>query len=447
LLNKNYIKLFLFSLAAVMMLSSCAKRLGWGVLLWSTESPPIFSGTVLPVYIRSNIDQVWVVGIPEYLSKGKTYPEKLEIPLSQLEFSGSRKRAVHRAQAFSEYSHLYAENLQDGLPIRESADNNARRVYRLRVGEIIKILDKVSGSPPISTTGDPLPGDWYKVLTLDGTIGYCFSYRLKIFRHNEGPVRPDAVVRVENTVDPDLDIIMSQTWSPEYYLAMINSNRVNINELEKKYHFDPGHDTGIAKIVHPDVEIEIHYTGITGDGERAWSFDGTNLQMNLRTNTTLAVQFLESTGLRRTLIFVALPSDIEDLIAQENARRESQYMSIYNQGPVFTSNNYGTITFTASASFLWTGFDLLVPHTIPNNVKGEGNVSMDLFISQSFEDRYNGAFTFYFSDKSTIVRFMYYFDNQGMRLEVLPDFAVDDVTVTRRASTPMVLYFFRDTTF
>jgi hypothetical protein len=438
-LSKRYRLLVILSLLTIILFSSCSKREGWGVLLWSTEKPPIFSGTVLPVFIKSNINQVWVVGVPQST-------EKLEIPISQLEFLGSRRKAIHWARKFSEYAHLYAENLQDGLPVRENTDNNAKRVYRLRTGEIIKILEKVNGNPPISTTGDPLPGDWYKVLTLDGTIGYCFSYRLKLFSHMDGPVRPDSVVKVENIVDPDLDIIMTRTWSPEYYLAMINSNHVNINELEKKYHFDPGHDTGIAKIVVPEIEIEIPYTGITGDGERAWSFDGTNLQMNLRTNTTLAVTFQESNGLRRTLIFVALPSEIDDLITQEHARRDTQYLSIYNQGPVFTSNNYGTITFMHSGDFTWTGFDLLVPHTIPYDVKGEGEVKMDLLISSSFEDRYNGAFTFYFSNGTTAARFMYNLDDQGLRLEVLPDFAVDDVTVTRRASSPMVLYFYKDST-
>jgi hypothetical protein len=37
---------------------SCERTLGWGMLLWSTEDPDIPSGTVLPVYIRSNIDHV-----------------------------------------------------------------------------------------------------------------------------------------------------------------------------------------------------------------------------------------------------------------------------------------------------------------------------------------------------------------------------------------------------
>jgi len=444
---KKYFHSF-FYLVLFLLLSSCTK-LGWGVLLWSTDEPPILSGTVLPVYIRSNIDQVWVVGVPESLRKDKNDLKKIEIPLAKFEFTGSKRKAIKRADEFAEFAPVYAENLQDGLPIRDNTDNNSRRVYRLRTGEIIKIIEKAHGNPPISTTGDPLPGDWFKVLTEDGITGYCFSYRLKIFDHFSGPLHAANITRRETAPDPELDLVMSKTWSPELYQQMINSRRIDINVLEKHYRFDPGQDTGIAKIILPDMEKEFVYDSISPDGELAWRFEGSSLQMNLRTNSTLAVQFAENTGLRRTMLFVALSADVDDLIIQENTRREMQYMTIYNQGPVFTSNNYGTITFTQTGGFSWTGYDLLVPHLIPPESNGEGHVYMDLFLAQSFMERYSGAFTFRLAGirPSVNLRFMYSLDNQGLRLEVVPEYAVEDITVTRLSSSPMVLYFFRDSSF
>ena len=424
------------------MLASCSK-LGYGVLLWSIDDPPVDSGIVLPVFIKSNIEKKWVVGIPEKSIAQKDY--KIEIPLTQLEFIGSKRKAVKWAENFAPYATMYAENLQDGLPIRDNTDNNARRVYRLRLGEIVKVLSVAKGTPPISTTGDPLPGEWYKVLTLDGVTGYCFSYRLKIFSQKEDSVQQSSVV-IRDTQDPDLDLIFSNTWSSEIYLQMINSGRINIQEMEKNYRFDPGQDTGIARIILPNLERQFTYQKINSEGERAWSFEGTNLQMVLRTNTTLAVQFMENSGLKRTLLFATLPTKVNDLIIQENARRETQYMSIYNQGPIFTSNNYGTITLMKTGDFSWTGYDLLVPQVIPQETKGGGRISMDLFISPSYEDRYNGAFTLRFSDirqKNTIY-FLYSIDNQGLRLEVVPDYGIEDITVMRKAPSPVVLYFFKD---
>ncbi|MDR1837248.1 MAG: SH3 domain-containing protein [Treponema sp.] len=413
--------------------------------MWTTEDPPILSGTVLPVYIRSNIDQVWVVGIPETF-KNTNYPAKIEIPLSQFEFSGSKRKAAIRAMEFAEYAPVYAENMQDGLPVRDYPDNGSRRVYRLRPGEIIKILDKVDGIPPISTTGDPLPGNWYLVLTQEGVTGYCFSYRLRIFDHLEGSLQTAAVMRRETALDPDLEMVLSRTWSPDFYQQMINSRRINISELEKNYRFDPGQDTGIAKIHLPDLEREFAYDSIYPDGERAWRFEGTDLQMHLRTNTTLAVQYLDNTGSRRTLLFVTLSADVDDLVMQENARRETQFLTIYSQGPVFTSNNYGTIVFNNLGDFTWTGFDLLVPQIIPSESSGIGQAYMDIFLSQSFEERYTGAVRFRLTDvtPNKNIFFMYVLDNQGLRLEEVPDYGIEDNTVTRRSSSPMVLYFFRD---
>jgi hypothetical protein len=83
---------------------------------------------------------------------------------------------------------------------------------------------------------------------------------------------------------------------------------------------------------------------------------------------------------------------------------------------------------------------------IPAAAAGSGSIAMDLFLAPSLRDRYQGAFTLRFdgiTGTETAVRFMYSLDNQGFRLEYVPRTSMDDVTVVRRASSPMVLYFFK----
>lgn len=446
--DKNRLLIF-FTLAAAVVLSSCS-RMGYGVLLWSVDDPQVLSGTVLPVYIKSNINQVWVVGIPDSIKNDKDDTNKMEIPLPRFEFSGSKRKALQRAAEFAEFAHSYAENLQDGLPIRETSDNNSRRVYRMRTGEIVKILGKSNGIPPISTTGDPLPGDWYKVLTQDGVTGYCFSFRLKIFEHEDGTLQTAApVLEIEATDDPELEMVLAKVWSPDLYFQMINSKRIDTDVLGRNYRFDPGMETKTARISVPDVEREFTYQGIFQEGERAWRFEGADLKMNLRNNVTLAVQYPDNSGIRRTLVFISLASDVNDIIAQENSRREDQYKAIFRQGPVFTSNNYGTITLSQTGSFKWTGFNLLVPQLLSEETGGEGRVLMNLFLAPSFEQSNTGALTMRFTDirPNISLRFIYSLDNQGIRLEVAPDYAVEDNTVTRRSQSPMVLYFFKDSVY
>jgi hypothetical protein len=265
----------IFMLGLMMLpLASCSQRLGWGILLWTSEEPAIPSGTVLPVYIRSNIDRVWVVGIPEeFRMQGEI--NKFEVPLAQFELSGSRKKALQRAEEFAQYALVYAENLQDGLPIRQDPDNGSRRVYRLKTGEIVKVLSLAEGNPAIGTTGDPLPGDWYRVMAEDGTTGYCFSYRLKLFEHTGGPL---TVVQTGEAEDPDLENLLAKTWSAESYGAMLNSNRINLEDLSQHWSFSPGQDTGTAHIFLPNLDQTFFHTGIRDTGEKAWRFEGTNLK-------------------------------------------------------------------------------------------------------------------------------------------------------------------------
>jgi hypothetical protein len=408
------------------------------------------------VYIRSNIDQVWVAGIPELYRRVGDSIDKFEVPLSQLEFVGRRKAAEQRAAEFADLALWYAETLQDGLPVREGPDNSTRRVYRLKQGQIIKILERTGGNPAISTTGDPLPGDWYRVLTEDGSTGYCFSYRLKLFEHSGGILAAGAVP-AEAADDPDLETLLSRTWSPESYGTMINSGKINIEELSKQWGFSPGQDSGLARIYMPDLDRTFSYTGIKAEGNRSWRFEGAPLQMALRSDTTLAVQFTETGGALQTLLFVALPVEAEDLIVQETARREALFRNIYDHGPVFSSVNYGALSFSADGKFTWSGFNLLVPHIIPPGIPGSGTVDMGLFLASGLTGRYDGAFALRFGGESgpadgltggdgsgrAVVHCIYTLDEQGFRVEYVPAENLDGITVSRRAVSPTVIYFVR----
>jgi hypothetical protein len=231
---------------------------------------------------------------------------------------------------------------------------------------------------------------------------------------------------------------------------MVDYKRVNLDDLSRRWRFDPGQETGTARIFVSGLDQIFSYTAIRPEGSRTWRFEGTNLIMQLRTDNTLAVQFTESqSGSMRTLLFVSLPITADDLIMQESARRDRLYDAIYNQGPVFISNNYGTLMFRENKTFSWKGFDLLVPQFIPETTGGDGNISMDLFLDSSLEDRYSGAFTMHFAINAAaiyggeaILRCMYALDNQGFRIEIAPETTVEDMTVLRRAPSPMVLYFY-----
>ncbi len=422
---------------------ACSRLLGYGVLRWSVEDPAIPSGTVLPVHIKSNIDQVWVVGVPEQFRGTDQQADKRELPLWQLEFVGSRRKAVQWAQQFAAFADQYAETMQDGLPVRAEPDNNARRVYRLREGQIVKILAKAEGSPAMSGE-TPLPGDWYRVLTDDGAEGYCFSYRLRLFAHAGGAIRRLEPVDQTAGEDPRLDAILAKTWSPEWYKPMVDERRIDLRRFSEKWSFRVDQDGGLVHLALPEAEQSFPFTGIKPEGENSWRLEGTSVQMTRRGEDLLAVQYTEAGGARRTLLFTALPADVGDLIAQETERRAAAFAAIHDLGPIFRSENYGTLAFTAEGGFVWTSYDLLVPAVIPAAARGTGRVDLGLFLDPAILGAYDGAFTLRFggADPSFAVNFLYKLEAAGLRVEFAPPEAMDGVAVLRRAASPVVIYFY-----
>jgi hypothetical protein len=450
------VKLLFFPLLLLSMLAvytACDRSLGYGVLLWADENNGIPSGTILKVFIRSNIDKVYVVGIPpEYRDREAGF-DKAEIPLPLLDVRGSRIAAEKAASEFSTYAATYAEVLQDGLPVRENPDNSARRVYRLRGTEIIKILSRAEGNPAISAAGTPLPGDWYRVLTEDGSRGYCFSYRLKLFEHTGGQLST-AVLKAETAReyerDTGLENILSKTWVAERYGTMLREQKLDIDELAMGWGFFPGEDTGLAHIFLPDFDFSYQYSAIQKDGDdRKWKFEGARLSMRQRNDSTITVTWNDNTGYERNANFITLATPLADLILQETNRRDEAFSRIYSFGPIYRSANYGTIAFEEGGNFAWSGFQRLVPTAIPEAALTQGRVDMRLYLDAALVGRYDGALTLHFnvvSGTQPEVNFMYTLDrvSSGLRLEYIPQSNIQGVTVLRRTANPLIIYLYNE---
>jgi len=434
---------FFLAVLLVLSLASCSKRhIGWGVLLWFIEDPAIPSGTLLPVQIRSNIEQAWVTVVPE---EYKVSDNQLAlVPLPHLEFFSSKGAAEKYAASFAEYAFLYAETLQDRLPIREKPENTAHIAYRLKEGEIIKILEKVQGIEAVSTTGDSLEGDWYKVLTNSGSTGYCFSYRLRIFEHNTGQPLTDVAVQIDTAGDRELELVLSRTWYPESYKTMIDSRKLNLDYLSKNYSFKSGITDGRARIHLEKGDAEFVYQKIAKTGNRSWNFSGTPLNVTLRSESMLEVQWEDESKLTQSEIFVTLPVSVENIVNQEKERRQNLFQILYVRGPSFTSANYGTIILKENGDFTWDEVGSLPEEILSGSVLGSGSIDMDYSLSGEMENRYSGALGMRFNAVSGTRRtlvFAYILDNQGLRLEYIPSEYARDRTVSKTAASPLTLYF------
>lgn len=418
----SYIVVFLLLLSLLFM--SCSKSLGYGLILWSLPEEGLSDGDIVPVFIQSNINQVYVIGIPNS-------EEKIEVPLWQITKPEKKARVEEKAIKYIDYKHIYASVKLDGLPVRNDATNLGRQVYRLKEGEIIKVLYKGDGAPV-----NGLEGDWLRVLMQDGTEGWCFSYNLTLFDETD----ENAFV-FEIEVDEQLENILKQAWYPESFQSMIRSGQINLDEMKADYGFSINSENKIVSLRLKNINVSYSYEEIEKKESDLYQFTESPLQLRFISENRIQVIYVSDSSKHEIFHFTRLSQSVRETIENEKNRRAFLYQTIVSQGPSFSSANYGLLQFLDDNSFVWTGYSLLSPSVIPSGIGSRGKVSLDYFISSDLAFNYNGAVTFRFdSDKKEIV-FLYKLEENGLRMEYVPENLIRNSLISSQSQNPIILFF------
>lgn len=415
---------------AVFLVVSCSPYIGFGVVAWSIPDHGLYAGDVVPVYIQSNIGKVYVIGA------GPERAERIEVPLWQIRLYKSRSRANKAAALIETYRYTYASARIDGLPIRAKPENTARQIYRLRLDETIRIVHKGTGAPVIAGNA-PLEGDWYQVLTNDGTSGWCFSYNLTLYdERDETPITDTE----DEGADKFLALLFSSTWYPDHYRTMLNKNRIDIDRIQPQWGFFPGEESSVARIASAAGVKTFPYTEIIKTSEQAYRFDGTTLTAEIRRGNSLVVQYTDDRGMPNVFYFSTLDVTPDELVEMEKARRQDILDSIRTAGPRFVSGNYGVLQFLEKNRFLWSGYQLLTPSIIPAGAGGSGIAELRCFLSDDIADRYTGVLTFRFESTASRVNFLYDLSPSGLKLEQIDNSNIKDSLVITRNLNPTVIF-------
>lgn len=415
--GKLNFKLILAGILSFGILVSCSKNAGYGVVNWSLPEYNLAAGDIVPVLVRSNVAKSYIVEI------GDNH-EKKEIPLGKLMFFTKKKDAEYYQAKISENAFLYATVLFDGLPIRKEPENISKQIYRLRENQKIKILWQGEGVPVLKN-GEPLPGDWYMVMTDDGTRGWCFSLNLHIYDERKEEQASEKPV-VEN--DEILLAVLNSQWYPESYAKMLDINRVDIENISADYGFFPGIKTKVAHIMLKDTNRSFSYSNIAKGEANLYNFEGSNLSMQVRSKNRIAVQFTDQKGMPDVEYFVTLPKPLDEIIADENARRQEIIRQVVNIGRQLHSESYGTLTIDDKGSFEWKNFAVLSGKIIPRAAGNTGTVKVRFFVSPKLASSYDAVLSFYFDGVNDSVDFLARITQDTLTLEfVSKDNIVDSV--------------------
>jgi hypothetical protein len=426
-------------LAVSCIFTSCSGIMGYGVLLWDLPEQGLQDGDIVPVYIRSNITHVYVVSVPG--SK-----ERFEVPLWQLTEPRSHHKARKTARMYAAFAHQYAKVKIDGLPARADPVNTAKQVYRLRKGETVKLLYKGKGQT-VMAGKSALEGSWVRILTKDGTQGWCFSYNLDQFETKKGGTvvggQQTASLEEKDTV---IDSILTKTWYPDYYRTMIDKKRIDPLLMNASYSFAVDAENNKVSLNLPDIHESWTYSGTSKTGDMEYSLTNIPVKITVKSNTFIVVTYSGDNGKPQDLNFITLGEneDVAELVAAEKERRVQTYEKLYASGPDFESASYGLLSLKEDQSFSWKNYRMLVPSVVDSSAKNGGTLSIKYYLGDSLISSYDGVLSFRFDGMDTDVNFLYKMENGGLRLEDLTGASYAGNTVTSRGSSPLVLFFQKD---
>ncbi|UTY28272.1 SH3 domain-containing protein [Treponema putidum] len=424
-------KMLVFIALSTIFFISCSKNLGYGVLNWSIPEYNLAAGDIIPVYVKSNIERVYIVGLNEKTTV------RVEIPLSQLTFFESKKDAARFQARLAEHKHAYARVKLDGLPMRSNPDNTSNQVYRLRLGQVVKILWFGEGIPVLKG-GKPMDGQWYEVITEDGVRGWCFSYNLDIYDERERGSSES--INLAQEKDEELEAVLNEFWYPENYRKMINSRQVDLDKMSLTWGFFPGLRSGIARIELQNTRLSFPYTQVIKVGNK-YLFEGSNLSMQIRGKDIISLEFSDDSGKHRLENFITLNASPEDIINNELKRREAAIEKIAKTSSEFTSENFGSLKILSDGQFIWSGYTLITPSIIPSGAGSSGKVSLKYFLDKKLSSDYDGVLSFKFEKTAEPVVFMYSISSKGLRLEAVESSGINDNIVMRRSLNPVILFF------
>ena len=430
---KRFLPLITTFFLSLFLMSCSDKVMGYSVVLWNMPDNSIQSGDVVPVYIKSNISHVYVIG----LENGK----KVEVPLWQLTEPLSKKKNLARLARYSEYAHHYASVKLDGLPCRAEPVNTAKQVYRLRKGEVIKILYKGKGQV-VMAGKNALEGDWFRILTKDGTQGWCFSYNLNIYETDaSGNQIGGEVIAEEETEDEVFTEITKHFWYPDYFDTMIKSNNIDLNRIHPSFNFNIDTENNKVSLNTKDIHELWDFKGYTKTGDREYTLTDIPVVIIVRRSNYIVLRYTGESGKPQELDFITIDTDLNEILENERNRRSTAYLQIWTRGPVYTSTNYGKLVFDEDGTFHWSNFRLLVPSVIKASAKNAGTAQVKYTISKSLAQTYDGVVTFKFNGMNEEVNFLYRLEDDGLRLEDATTAKMDGNQIKERSASPMIVYF------
>jgi hypothetical protein len=415
-----------------LVLASCGARpVGWGVVLWGEASGAPQTGAIVGILQESSIGEASLIAV-----QGERKPR--EYPLGRIRIFKRKSEAAAFAASYAVNAASWAVVVKEDsppLPIRDAAAADAKVVYKLQYGQLVKVVSRSTEKADVK----PYSDYWYEVATEDGFTGWCFGHFLKSFSASS-----DAAGEARKILSQDdvLARIMGSTWRPGWFQDMMDRSAIDLSMFREDVGFFPDPQGRVMRIVLPLSTIEFHYTGEPQKaGAASYTFPGTDLRVDVLDQDRITLSYRYKDQLK-TDLYISVKDDIAQVVAAEQKRRSDLLDALLKKGSTLSSSAYGTIRLQAGMRFTWEGFGKLVPAVIGPEAKGGGTVDFSLHVGKELAADYDGAITFVFDEYPRAgVSFLYKAASGGLRFTSLGKDSVQDLFVTRPGLSTVVIFF------
>ena len=413
-----------YAVLALALLAGCGSReAGYGVILWP-DSEALEAGQIVPITEISTVRTSYMIRLADESAH--------QIPQWRVQFFESRSQAAEFAQSYEQVADLYARTERRALPVREQLDRSSRTIYRLRLGEETKVIER--SAEPHDESG--LVAHWYRVLTEDGTSGWVFGHYLTVFSDSED----FAPVASEEIQDPVVRTLLGNVWRPSSYAEMIRNNTIDLNRLRAEHGLFPDPDENRLRLVLPDRRLDFEYSEIARSSARQYAAVGSSLQISLRSETAITIQYIHENQTESVDLEI-IGQDIEELRASEIQRRGQRLAALLERGDLWQSSAYGTIGLEQDGRFQWSGYGSLVPTVIPRGAGNSGSLEFGLFLGPQLRGTFDGVLSFRFGGLQQPVHFLYNQIDNGIRLTHLPQQNVTRNVASSAGASAIVAFF------
>lgn len=422
-LHRIYIFFFLLILV---VLTGCNNKMGYFLVYWPEDFSVMGCADLFPIKSESHLRKTHILelGNNKYAEiasfRGLVFRTKEEAKAAQSELW--------------QYKDLFAY-AEAKTPVRETPDVQSARVYILREGQVIKIIDK--GKEKVQL-GERLSGYWYKIITDDGIIGYCFDKNLTIYMD-------DGKGNSTRTVDITMftDRFFGNQWYPLEYkeemsedypdLAILRDGRCLWGDLEKK------------DIILRDgkKEIKFKFTEVKQQSQNRILFVGSSIDVSFYPDGRLFVRYSDD-GVDRAEFFTTLDTPLQDFIAEQNRIKSEEYALLRERVQYYESPDNGRLMFNSDKTFVWTDRYDVMDEFIPAANGTNGIVENMRYVSAKLKKSggYNGVITLTFSRTAKEMSFVFKrLTNGDLQLIYVPEDSFKGLIVTRLPYETKILVF------